>query len=451
MLKLTFVDEPTFMSIHTTVMPYLAQCVSSNELLYSQRYLLELKRKLLRQPHNLKVFIKIDDPYSYILLQMLPQFIARYGKLMPLHVAFHPISSQDHNAFPEPLLWQQNAFNDCQYLAKLYDVDFPDTDLSHRAHKVMAIKSLLACEPSTTALQQFITIFEQFWQGKPTSNNANASLSLVEDEVLARNAALLKNLGHYQAGTIYYGNEWYWGIDRLAYLEQRLIALSRQNLAPLCTKTRLQLNHSLASQPRHCQQASLTLYFSIRSPYSHLGLEQAIKLTQKYQIPLIIKPVLPMLMRGLAVPKAKKMYIFHDTTREARRLNIDYGKVADPLGKGVERCYAIFDYAQQQGKATAYLLNYSRAVNSQGIHSDTTEGLKHIVERSGLDWQHAQSLLTQTNWRQWAQQNLDEMVALGLWGVPSFHYQDKHRQLSVWGQDRLARIAQLLETTPEDE
>lgn len=431
------------MSVKTAVMPYLSQCLSSNELLNSKRYLYELKRKLLRQPHNLKVFIKIDDPYSYILLQMLPRLLAHYDVSIPLNLSFHPISSHAQDAFPEPLLWQENAVNDCQYLAKLYGLNFPDTDLSNRSHKIMAIKSLLACDSSTTGLQQFITVFEQFWQGEFTRSN-NASLSLVEDEVLARNSALLQTLGHYQAGTIYYGNEWYWGIDRLAYLEQRLIALSHQNLAPLCTKTRLQLNSSLASKPNHCQQACLTLYFSIRSPYSHLGLEQAVKLTQKYQIPLVIKPILPMVMRGLTVPKAKKMYIFHDTTREARRLNIDYGKVADPLGKGVERCYAIFDYAKQQGKATAYLLNYSRAVNSQGVHSQTDAGLKRIVERSGLDWQHAQSLLAQTSWRQWAQQNLDEMLALGLWGVPSFHYQDKHQQLSVWGQDRLARIEQYL-------
>lgn len=436
------------MPIKTAVMPYLAQCLSSNGLLNSKRYLIELKRKLLRQPHNLKVFIKIDDPYSYILLQVLPKFIARYNASMPLSLSFHPIASHTQNAFPEPLLWQKNAFNDCQYLAKLYGLNFPNTDLSCDSQKITATKALIACGTSTTDVHQLITIFEQFWQGKLASNNAN--LSLVEDEAVARNSALLKALGHYQAGTIYYGNEWYWGVDRLAYLEQRLIALSPQNLTPRLTKTRLKLDLlPPPSKTNRFKRPSLTLYFSIRSPYSHLGLEQAVKFTKKYQMPLIIKPVLPMVMRGLAVPTAKKMYIFHDTTREARRLNIDYGKVADPLGKGVERCYALFEYAEQQGKATEYLLNYSRAVNSLGIHSDTDAGLKRIVERSGLDWLHAQSLIEQPNWRQWAQQNLDEMLALGLWGVPSFHYQDNHQQISVWGQDRLARIEQFIRRQSE--
>ncbi|WP_044555633.1 DsbA family protein [Shewanella piezotolerans] len=431
------------MSVKTAVMPYLAQCLSSNELLNTKRYIFELKRKLLRQPHDLKVFIKIDDPYSYILLQALVPFITRYGAAMPLSLSFHPIISQAKNAFPEPLLWQKNAFNDCQYLAKLYGFNFPDTNLSCDSQKITATKALLACDASTTEIHQLITIFEQFWLGKLTGNNA--SLSHVEDEILARNKALLKTLGHYQSATIYYGNEWYWGVDRLAYLEQRLNTLSQQNLAPQYTKTRLRSDiQVLDSKIPRLNQPHLTLYFSIRSPYSHLGLEQAAKLVDKYQIPLRVKPVLPMIMRGLAVPTAKKMYIFHDTTREARRLNIDYGKVADPLGKGVERCYALFEYAEQQGKAVEYLLNYSRAVNSQGIHSHTDEGLKRIVERSGLDWQRALSLLEQTNWRQWAQQNLEEMLALGLWGVPSFNYQDNHQKISVWGQDRLARIEQLI-------
>ena len=30
-------------------------------------------------------------------------------------------------------------------------------------------------------------------------------------------------LGHYLGGTLYYAGEWYWGIDRLPYLEERLI------------------------------------------------------------------------------------------------------------------------------------------------------------------------------------------------------------------------------------
>ena len=43
-------------------------------------------------------------------------------------------------------------------------------------------------------------------------------------------------------------------------------------------------------------------------------------------------------------------------------------------------------------------------------------------------------------WRQIAEQNRQEMFALGLWGVPSFKVGDT----AVWGQDRLWAVQQAL-------
>ena len=147
-----------------------------------------------------------------------------------------------------------------------------------------------------------------------------------------------------------------------------------------------------------------------------------------------------MMMRGMNVPEAKKMYIFLDTKREARKLGIPYGFVADPLGAGVERCYTLFSYAQSLGCEKEYLLNFAQAVNAQGIHSDSDEGLKIIVERSGMDWQKAKSLLTdeehRNDWHGWAEENRQQMLALGSWGVPTFKYGD----LVLWGQDRIGLI-----------
>jgi 2-hydroxychromene-2-carboxylate isomerase len=147
-----------------------------------------------------------------------------------------------------------------------------------------------------------------------------------------------------------------------------------------------------------------------------------------------------MVMRGLLVPNAKKMYIFHDTKREAIKLGIDYGFVADPLGEGVKRCYALFNYAESLGKETDFLLNYAEAVNAQGIRSETDQGLKIIVERTGLDWVYAQQLLNSDEcheqWQVWAEENREQMLALGSWGVPTFQYGD----LVLWGQDRAGLI-----------
>jgi len=182
------------------------------------------------------------------------------------------------------------------------------------------------------------------------------------------------------------------------------------------------------------------MYWSARSPYSYLGLERAVKLANFYRIPLNIKPVLPMMMRGMNVPQTKKMYIFFDTKREADKYSLPYGFVADPLGAAVERCYALLDYATRENKLIEFLLSFSRGVNTQGIRAEKDKGLKQIVERCNLDWLTAKKQLNNTHWKKQVDDNLTEMFTLGCWGVPSFRYGEN----SYWGQDRLGIIEQAI-------
>ena len=149
-----------------------------------------------------------------------------------------------------------------------------------------------------------------------------------------------------------------------------------------------------------------------------------------------------MMMRGMNVPQTKKMYIFHDTKREAKKHGIDYGFVADPLGKAVKNCYALFALAKSQGKEISYLLEFARAVNSQGLLADNENGMQVIVQRSGLNWHEAKRELNNPvqPWRQEVEDNMNELNNLGLWGVPCFHYQDT----VTWGQDRLWVIEQAI-------
>jgi 2-hydroxychromene-2-carboxylate isomerase len=159
----------------------------------------------------------------------------------------------------------------------------------------------------------------------------------------------------------------------------------------------------------------LILYWSARDPYSYIGSERAVKLAKHYQIPLEIKPVLPMMMRHMNVPKAKVMYIFLDTKREANKLGIDYGFVADPLGAAVEKCYALIAYARSENKLQAFLLSFARAVNAEGIRTETDTGLERIVTRCGLNWLLAKELLSGESWQIEVQYNLAEMLKLGCW------------------------------------
>ena len=443
-------------SLQKIIQPYGARLVSSNTLLALKRQVQEVKRKVLGRSHTIDVYLRINDPYSYVLVQVLAGFSKRFD----VSIQFKTILNLQQDMYPEEAMWHDNGFLDATYLADLYQLEWPDKAPDKEFNKIeQGTLLLLQLEGSVDSSNDWAAIeqvFQYYWCQKPFEPLLDSLLvgkklsacklddPTYSQQLLANEQALAAK-GHYMSAMLDYAGEWYWGLDRLDHLEKRLLSLGLgekseiqfdKTYCDFCKTTPL-----LAANPKH---KKLTLYFSIRSPYSYLGLQQAIKLAQHYQLSFEVKPVLPMIMRGLLVPDTKKMYIFHDTKREAQKLGIDYGFVADPLGEGVNRCYSLFKYAQTQGKDIDYLLNYAQAVNSEGIHSDTDKGLKEIVERSGLDWNHAKSLLLQDGrdqqWHIWAEENREEMLALGSWGVPTFQYGD----VVLWGQDRAGLIERVI-------
>ena len=62
--------------------------------------------------------------------------------------------------------------------------------------------------------------------------------------------------------------------------------------------------------------------------------------------------------------------------------------------------------------------------------------MKRIIQRCGLDWDTARQQLGNEHWRGAVQKNLEEMYAMGCWGVPSFRY----GELVLWGQDRIGIV-----------
>lgn len=298
-------------------------------------------------------------------------------------------------------------------------------------------------ESSETFISNAKDIFKRVWNGEFTGKPIRDPFknNLIKKK-LRQNQLLLEKKGHYFGAMINFEGEWYWGLDRLDHLEKRLIkqGLSRNK------HNNVQFNLTYKDFCRRPIEDvkiggdPLTIYWSARSPYSYIGLVQSIKLSEYYGIPLIIKPVLPMMMRGMNVPQVKKMYIFLDTKREAKKLGLAYGYVADPLGPAVERCYALLEYARSENKLQEFLLSFAKGVNSQGIRGDTDSGMKIMVERCGLNWSIAKDKINNIDWKEEVNRNLDDMFQKGCWGVPSFTYGDH----TLWGQDRMGIIEDLI-------
>lgn len=417
------------------LMPYLAAGLASPWLSQSREQWADLKQHLLRQPATVEVYLAIDDPYSYLLAQVLPRLQARFAVKWRIYT----VLNREAEHYPAPAQWYPNACHDAEHLARLYQLSWPqDLPSWSTARRAGYTRDLLLAEQQADSVAHVAELFRRAWQGAA----ATRVWQLADWQAsLAANEARRKRHKHYASAMLYYAGQWYWGLDRLDHLEHRLLREGRAlcQTAPQFERTWRDFC-TLPAPEQAPEDTELEVFFSIRSPYSHLGLLRAVQLAEHYHLPLKVRPVLPMLMRGLPVPPSKKWYIFHDTKREARKLGIAYGKVADPLGAGVEACYQLYAWAEAQGKGLAYLLSVSHGVNSQGLHADQPRDLKKMVERAGLNWAEALPLLGNNDWRSWAQDNLNALNDAGLWGVPSFRYGD----LRFWGQDRLGILEQAL-------
>ncbi|MBX9815679.1 MAG: DsbA family protein [Sphingomonas sp.] len=365
-------------------------------------------------------FWQVDDPYAAVALPYLAALAARHG----LAVRVMLVPAPDAGAAPEPEKLAVHARVDAARLAAA--LGLPPVALAPlpeplRAEAERAALALIAGHAPLAELARFAQSFAagQLPPG-PRAEPAETRAALVAGaEARAR-------AGHYLGSVTWFEGEHYWGVDRLHYLEARLGG------AGLCPR----LDPVLPGAARPASGVPLDFYLSFRSPYTLVAAERIGALADHYGAALRLRFVLPMVMRGLPVPAAKRGYITLDTKREASRHGIGFGTIVDPVGTGVERGLAVLDavIARDGDHAgLAFARAFLRAAFAQGIDM-TGAGLIRVAARVGLDRGFIEAALAETGWRERAEANRAALFARGLWGVPSFQVADRP---ALWGQDRL--------------
>ena len=160
------------MSLKSYIVPRAAQKLLGEGRLNKQRAKFERARLTNGESHKVQFFHDPSDPYSQLLEKVLPLFKENYK----IELITHLVSPPDDAAAPERDKLIEYAKIDAMRLAKKASIDFEVQD-------------------------------------RPSATN-----TIVSD-------ARRKKLGHYLGGTLYYGGEWYWGLDRLHFLEDRLTQL----------------------------------------------------------------------------------------------------------------------------------------------------------------------------------------------------------------------------------
>ena len=353
-----------------------------------------LVRRATRQPATVHYFHQADDPYSQLAATQLDELRSRY----PIRLATHVVPPPDRAAAPQAEALREWSRRDAARWAQYFGLAPPEPD-RHAADR------MLSCRGSSSALES--------------------------------GAALRRKLGHYLGGMFHFEGEWYWGLDRLHYLESRLAAdLQRERTQrPLFLPPTLQF----APAARTAPAPTLDFFCSLRSPYTWLATPRVRALARHYGATLRLRFVLPMVMRGLPVPLAKRLYILKDTKREALRLGLPFGDVADPVGSPTERGLAVLHHAIQEGCGEEFLESFLRGVFAEGVDAGSRRGLERIGLRAGMTAAGLDDALADHSWRGVADGHREDLLAAGLWGVPSFRVNGLP---ALWGLVRLWMVEQ---------
>ncbi len=431
------------MSIRSWLTPALTRAITSPRRVRLLRRWRAMRRRLTGRARPTVFYFRVDDPYAWLMLQVLPELARHFGLRIEPRVLLYV----DERLYPAPEMLGRLAPDDAVRLARLQELEFPrdwqqpDPDAAFHATRI-----LLRHEHDPAFWQIAGQLCRRLWSGdtdgidEQLRTQGGIAAEQARLELETRRDSFLDE-GHYLTATLYHDGEWYWSLERLDHLALRLRerdpALPRSpRWYGAAKKARLEGDREAG------RDRTLELFFSFRSPYSWIALTRTFQLADHYQLKLVLRPVL---MRGLRVPPAKRLYILRDAAREAHLNGVPFGRICDPVGAGVERCMALWPFAEKEGRLRAWLLATSEQIWSQGQDMSTDRGLGRACEAAGLNWNRARRWLDDDGWRGRAEANRAAMMAAGSWGVPSFRLNGH----TVWGQDRVGVLEQLLLSEPD--
>ena len=137
---------------------------------------------------------------------------------------------QEGKNAPEPELLARLARYDSALIAPGYGLDFP-LDAEERDAELVALATeILAAQPQEDFPLVASAVSDALWRANSAAMRELADrhgcvLQEVAQAALEAGTQRRRELKHYSGAMFHYGGEWYWGVDRLYHLEDRLAAL----------------------------------------------------------------------------------------------------------------------------------------------------------------------------------------------------------------------------------
>ena len=417
--------------VRSRVRSRVIRILASRGCLQLERRRAALARRLRREARVVHYFHQVDDPYSHLVVQKLDELRGAYGVPFSVHLVSKP--SPEFQGSPKH--FEAWALRDAQSVAEAYGVTLNAASMPAPS-AVRSANGALAPElDGPDFAKRAFEIGEALWSGRGPTEASGLS----GDEALREGDGLRRRLGHYLGGTFYFEGEWFWGIDRIRLLERRL---HDEGLGGSSGEPRVP-EPVPASATGLCAEHVVLEYFpSLRSPYTAVGHARVMDLIARSGVTAKLRPVMPMMMRGVAAPFAKQRYIVMDAAREARARGVPFGRIVDPFGEPVKRAFALFPGALALGRASEFITEYLSAAWAEGVDITTDAGLRQVAESAGLAWDALVERSREADAEALLDENLDAMLSAGLWGVPSFRVSGGNvsGSFACWGQDRIWRV-----------
>jgi 2-hydroxychromene-2-carboxylate isomerase len=420
------------MNLKTRLRSTAMRHLSSASYLEKQRAKARRAREKQGEAPVVRYFHQVDDPYSHLAAQKLDELRARYDLAFQPHLVSRPEAAYQGSAAH----FDHWARKDAESVAADYGARFAPTVEAPTPDRVEAANAALC---GHLADEDFavtaVSIGEALWSDQ---NIAEPTIAHDGARAVAEGNDLRRTLGHYQGAMFHFEGEWFWGVDRIRLLERRLIDEGFGSGDALCVPEPTPTDTSALDT-----SAVLLEYFpSLRSPYTAIGHARVLDLIARSGVPVRVRPVMPMLMRGIPAPRAKQRYIITDSGREGRAHGVPFGHIVDPFGDPVRRAFALFPGATALGREMEYVTAYLNAAWFDGVDITTEKGLRAVASKAGLDWDTLGEASGGSNWEAVLEENLNTMLEENLWGVPSFRVSggNKGDAFACWGQDRIWRV-----------
>ncbi|PTQ91188.1 DsbA family protein [Agitococcus lubricus] len=416
------------------VHPYVHQLLAA-------RY--ELPRRLAAITPTITVWLRCNDPYSYLLVQVLPQLANQFElqfeiKLLP---------------YQEPNHFLSHELRDAWYLAQLHQLSFhefqtPNEESCQLANQILLAEHDLALEDYLTLIKQvFLCLWEHQSHKLRTLALRFSPFPLEQSQRrLLINQHQLTQFGQDKAAYLHYQGHWFWCLDDLLFLTEQLSAagLGQEYQSGLYLPSHTPdylINDTEQLTIIRRQKYQLDYYFHLNEPWSYLYFQPVCRLAEYYQLKLHLKPILLSQYDDCSLDLSWYQRL-QTLTWFAQKTQTDFGRICLANDKAMMYSLNLICLAKSQGLDQAVSLAVLQRIWATGHDLSYSSSLKQLIKETGLKLKQINTIKNDSYLSTIEQYTL-EWTQLDVPYVPTL-YLHGERRIAFGGAHRLWAIEMAL-------